>query len=52
MRFVRKAPVAPQQPVPPALKKRVYTDEEVAARNKQKVELRRRNEDRRKEDAA
>lgn len=49
MRYVRKkAPVAPQQPVPALLKKRVYTEAEVAAIKRQQVETRRTNEDRRK----
>ena len=51
MRYVRKkAPVAPQQPVPAQLKKRLYTEQEVADRNRKKVETRRINEDRRKDE--
>lgn len=52
MRYVRKAPVAPQQPVPAVLKKRVYTQQEVAAIKRQQVETRRINEDRRKDEQA
>ncbi len=47
-----RAYTAPQPALPEVLKKRLYTNQEVAARNKQKVETRRQNEDRRKEDAA
>lgn len=50
MRYVRKAPVAPQQPVPALLKKRVYTEKEVAEMKRQKVETRRINEDRRRDE--
>ena len=45
-------PVAPMQPLPNVLKKRVYTKEEVAAQNSKKVNVRRQNEDRRKKDAS
>lgn len=43
----QKAFVAPQPLAPKPLKKRVYTKEEMALTNKQKVEVRRLNEDRR-----
>ncbi len=53
MRYARKkAPVAPQQPVPAQLKKRLYTEQEIADRNRKIVETRRINEDRRKDDAS
>lgn len=53
MQYVRKkASTAVQPPLPAQLKKRLYTEQEVAARNKKKVETRRINEDRRKEDAS
>ncbi|MGM3021125.1 hypothetical protein ACS2UM_26960, partial [Bacillus cereus group sp. BC317] len=48
----KKAPVAPQQPVPAQLKKRLYTEQEIADRNRKIVETRRINEDRRKDDAS
>jgi hypothetical protein len=52
MRFVRKAPAAVQQPIPAILKKRVYTEKEVADMKRQQVETRRENEDRRKHEQA
>lgn len=44
--------IAAMPPIPQALKKRVYTQEEIAKQNRQKVDLRRANEDRRSKHAA
>lgn len=39
-------------PIPAPLKRRVYTEEEVARKNKAKVDARRKNEDNRRKDDA
>ena len=48
----RNAPVAPMKPLPEPLKKKVYTKDEAALLKKKKVDVRRQNEDRRKNDAS
>ena len=49
MKYKRKAVVTP---LPNILKKRLYTKEEVALIKKKGVDVRRANEDRRKDDAS